>query len=188
MQRVAEGRLRRVFGIAGYKNAGKTTLIVALVRELTGRGFRVGTVKHAHHDFDIDHPGKDSHAHRQAGAVEVIVASARRVAHITELQPGTEPALAALVAALGPVDVVLVEGWKSGTHPRLELRRAAAPAPALAPAAGGVVALVTDQRCEAAGLPVFAPDQTGLIADFILQTLGLPQKPPAGRPDTGAAS
>ena len=164
------------FGIAGYKNSGKTTLIVALLQELSSRGWRVGTVKHAHHDFDIDHPGKDSYLHRTAGATEVIVASARRVAHIRELGDQNPPGLDELIARLVSVDLVLVEGWKSGAHPRLELRGAGAPAPAIASAGSGVRAIVSDTPLPGETLPVLARDNVALIADFILEAVGLPAR------------
>ncbi len=168
----------RLFGIAGFKNAGKTTLIVGLVRELVGRGWRVGTVKHAHHDFDIDHPGKDSHLHRAAGATEVIVASARRVAHIQELAGSPGPSLDELAGRMTGMDLVLVEGWKSGVHPRLELRRSAAPAAAIAGSATGVLAIVSDVPLPGEALPVLPRDDVPGIADFILHAVGLPRSPP----------
>lgn len=165
-----------MFGVAGYKNAGKTTLVVELVREFVARGFRVGTVKHAHHDFDIDQPGKDSYVHREAGAREVLVASARRVAHIQELAGSAEPTLEELAGRMTGVDLVLVEGWKSGSHPRLELRRAAAPAPAIAGTAAGVIAIVSDTPQPGESLPVLPRDKVPAIADFVLQALGLPAR------------
>ncbi|MBL8202264.1 MAG: molybdopterin-guanine dinucleotide biosynthesis protein B [Chromatiales bacterium] len=168
----------RLFGIAGYKNAGKTTLIVDLVRDLVARGWRVGTVKHAHHDFDIDHPGKDSHQHRSAGASEVIIASARRVAHIRELAGRPEPTLGELAGRMTGVDLVLAEGWKSGDHPRLELRRAAAPAPAIAGSAPGVLAIVSDAPLPGEYLPVLPRDDVPAIANFILRSVGLPPTGP----------
>ena len=113
----------KVFGIAGFKNAGKTTLVVELIHELRGRDFRVATLKHAHHEFDIDHPGKDSFLHREAGAEEVIVASSKRWAHIRELEDDPEPSLTDLLQHLGHIDLVLIEGYKHGSHPKLELRR-----------------------------------------------------------------
>lgn len=167
----------RLFGIAGYKNAGKTTLIVDLIRDLVARGWRVATVKHAHHDFDTDQPGKDSWLHRAAGASEVLVVSERRVAHITELGGSPEPALPELVRRLGDVDLVLVEGWKSGDHPRLELRRADAPAPAIAGTAPGVLAIVSDRPVADASVPVFPRADVPAIADFVLDTLALPRRP-----------
>ncbi len=164
------------FGIAGYKNSGKTTLIVELLRELKGRGWRVGTIKHAHHAFDIDHPGKDSYLHRAAGATEVIVASARRVVHIRELDAAGEPELNELVSRMGNVDLVLVEGWKSGNHPRLELRRAAAPATAIAGRVPGVLGIVSDAPLPDEALPVLMRANVPVIADFILDAVGLPRR------------
>ena len=174
---LSEPRLPPAFGIAGYKNSGKTTLIVELIHELVARGWRVGTIKHAHHAFDIDHPGKDSYLHRTAGATEVIVASARRVAHVRELNAAAEPELGELLGRMGHVDLVLVEGWKSGSHPRLELRRAAAEAAPLAGTVPGILALVSDGPLPAEELPVFPRANVPAIADFILASLGLPLNP-----------
>jgi molybdopterin-guanine dinucleotide biosynthesis protein MobB len=143
------------------------------VRDLVARGWRVGTVKHAHHEFDIDHPGKDSYLHRAAGAAEVVVASARRVAHIRELADADEPSLEQLVQQMQNVDLVIVEGWKSGTHPRLELRRAATPAAAIAGSSPGVLAIVSDTPLINELLPVLPRDNVPAIADFILATVGL---------------
>lgn len=173
MQRLGEEGLIRVFGVAGYKNAGKTTLIVDLVRELTRRGWRVGTIKHAHHSFDIDHPGKDSFLHREAGAREVIVASAARWAHIRELPDQTPASLEELLGHMGPLDLVLVEGWKHGTHPRIEIRRSEAPAPQLAPNDPAVLAIVSDVPLPDEGRRILARQDVGLIADFVLQSVGL---------------
>jgi molybdopterin-guanine dinucleotide biosynthesis protein MobB len=139
----------------------------------------VATIKHAHHDFDIDQPGKDSHRHREAGASQVIVASARRVAHVSELRGAPEPGLDELASRLGPVDLVLVEGWKSGEHPRLELRRSAAPAPPIAGVAPNVLAIVSDRPREETQLPVLRRDDVAGITDFILAATGLPPRPPA---------
>lgn len=111
----------QVFGITGWKNSGKTTLVERVVRELVRHGLKVATIKHAHHDFDIDQPGKDSHRHRLAGAGEVIVASAKRWALIHELRDAPEPDLAALLAKLSPCDLVIVEGFKREAHPKLEV-------------------------------------------------------------------
>jgi molybdopterin-guanine dinucleotide biosynthesis protein B len=174
VQRLGEEGLIRVFGVAGYKNSGKTTLIVALVRELTRRGWRVGTIKHAHHAFEIDHPGKDSYLHRAAGAAEVIVASASRWAHIRELGDEPPASLDELLAHMGPLDLVLVEGWKHGSHPRLEVRRKESPAPRLTESDPAVLAVISDvplpdERCR-----VLSRDDLPTIADFILQAVGLP--------------
>jgi molybdopterin-guanine dinucleotide biosynthesis protein B len=163
----------RVFGIAGYKNSGKTTLVVALLRELTARGYKIATVKHAHHDFDIDHPGKDSHQHREAGANEVMVASSRRWAHIKELVDEPEPNLADLLKHVGDVDLILVEGYKHGDHPRLEVRRAGQKEPVLAASNPEICAVVTDEALSDLTVPLFDRADTAGIADFIEQRVGL---------------
>lgn len=157
----------KLFGIAGFKDSGKTTLVVELVREFRARGLRVATVKHAHHDFDVDQPGKDSYEHRAAGAQEVLVASGRRWAHIRELADEPEPSLSELLKQLGPADIVLVEGYKHGTHPRLELRREGAKAPPLADGGAGVVAIVADYPIGAASVPVLPRAEVAAIADFV---------------------
>jgi molybdopterin-guanine dinucleotide biosynthesis protein MobB len=159
----------KVFGIAGYKNAGKTTLMVELIREFRSRGLRVATVKHAHHEFDIDHPGKDSFQHREAGAEEVIVASARRWAQIRELDGVAEPSLEELLSRLSTVDLVLVEGYKHGSQPKLELRRGEAPVPEIAAADSNIKAIVSDIEILAADLPVLDRANLKQIADFILE-------------------
>lgn len=159
----------RTIGIAGYKNSGKTTLIVELIAELRRRGLQVATIKHAHHDFDIDHPGKDSYAHREAGAAEVIVASERRWAHIRELNGAAEPSLAELLPRLGAVDVVLVEGYKHGEHPKLELRRSGVNAPALAAGDSCIKAIVSDNELHGEAVPVLSRSDVPAIVDFILR-------------------
>jgi molybdopterin-guanine dinucleotide biosynthesis protein B len=161
-----------IFGIAGFKNAGKTTLVVELIEELTGRGMKLATVKHAHHEFDIDHPGKDSFLHREAGASEVIVASSKRWAHIKELAAEPEPDLAELLGHISAVDLVLVEGYKHGTHPKLEVRRAGQDAPHLAGEQSEIRAIVSDELIEDAPVPVLSRDDVPAIADFILNHCG----------------
>ncbi len=158
----------KVFGIAGFKNSGKTTLVTDLVHELCRRGLRVGTVKHAHHDFDIDHPGKDSYQHRLAGAEEVIVASARRWAHISELGESREPALDELIEHFGDLDIVLVEGYKRGSHPKLEVRREGIAQLDATMADRSVIAIVTDRRTAEESVPVFMRNELTVIADFVL--------------------
>ena len=158
----------RVFGIAGFKNAGKTTLIVELLRELNDRGLKLATIKHAHHNFDIDIPGKDSYQHREAGASEVIVSSGQRWAHMTEVGDGSEPGLAELLGKLGAVDLVLVEGYKRGDHPKLEVRRADQNTPYLSAERSGFLAIVCDAPLADAPVPVLARDDITAIADFIL--------------------
>ncbi len=115
----------KIFGIAGYKNSGKTGLTERLVAEFTTRGLRVSTVKHTHHRVDLDKPGKDSHRHREAGAQEVLIVSENRWALLHELRETPEPPLETLLPKLSPVDLVLVEGYKSGPHPRIEAHRRA---------------------------------------------------------------
>jgi molybdopterin-guanine dinucleotide biosynthesis protein MobB len=161
-----------VYGIAGFKNSGKTTLVVELVQELTARGLRVATVKHAHHEFDIDQPGKDSYKHRAAGAAEVIVASRRRWAHIRELGDADEPRLDDLLPHLDNIDLVVVEGYKHGEHRKLEVRRAGLDHPALAEESDTIRAVVADERPANLGIPFLPRDDVAAIADFILADLG----------------
>jgi molybdopterin-guanine dinucleotide biosynthesis protein B len=130
----------------------------------------VATVKHAHHDFDIDHPGKDSHQHREAGAEEVIVASTRRWAHIRELDERDEPTLDELLRRLGDVDLVLIEGYKHGTHPKLELRRSdIEPPEKLAGKDDSIRAVVCDAAVDTSGLPFLPRDDVPAIADFVTE-------------------
>ncbi len=163
----------RVYGVTGWKNSGKTTLVERLVVEITARGHSVSTVKHAHHDFDVDRPGKDSHRHRTAGARQVLVASARRWALMTELGETAEPALASLLDRLDPVDLVLVEGYKRDRHPKIEARRRATAQDPIAEGDASIEAVATDGPAEGIGLPVFALDDVAGIADFILARVGL---------------
>ena len=166
-----------VFGIAGFKNSGKTTLIVALLRILTGRGFKVATIKHAHHRFDIDHPGKDSYRHRDAGAEEVIVSSQRRWAHIRELGDQPEPSLDEFLGRIGPVDLVLIEGFKHSAQLKLEVRRSDSKEPMLAESDQNVCAIVSDAPLANSSVPVLDRADVDGIADFILQQLGLDSAP-----------
>jgi molybdopterin-guanine dinucleotide biosynthesis protein MobB len=162
----------RVYGITGWKNTGKTTLTERLVTEIVGRGLRLATVKHAHHDTEVDHPGRDSFRHRQAGAGQVIVASPARWALMTELRGAAEPPLEQLLARLDPCDLVLVEGYKTGPHPKIEAHRAAAGRPLLAPENPTIRALATDTALDHP-LPQFALNDVPAIADFILAEVGL---------------
>ena len=134
----------RVIGLAGWSGAGKTTLLRRLIPALVARGLRVSTLKHAHHTFDIDQPGKDSWEHRQAGATEVLIGSDNRWALMHELRGAPEPDLADLLARLSPVDLVLVEGFKRGPHPKLEIHRAANGKPLLHPDDRSILAIATD--------------------------------------------
>lgn len=159
----------RVLGFAGWSGSGKTTLLTRLIPVLVARGLRVSTLKHAHHEFDIDRPGKDSFEHRSAGASQVLVASARRWALMEELRGAPEPSLAAHLARLAPVDLVLVEGWKREPHPKLEVHRAATGKPWLHPGDPGVVGIASDSAPPEDRLPHFHIDDIEAIADFALQ-------------------
>jgi molybdopterin-guanine dinucleotide biosynthesis protein B len=159
-----------VIGVAGWKNSGKTTLVTRLIAELTARGLRVATVKHAHHDFQIDDAETDSARHRRAGAAQVAVVSSRRWAVIRELGDRPEPSLDEMIARLDPCDLVIVEGYKAAPIPKIEARRsAAARAEPLAETDPNVVAIAADHPCDGAGLPVFALDDVAGIADFIVK-------------------
>jgi molybdopterin-guanine dinucleotide biosynthesis protein MobB len=163
----------QVFGIAGFKNSGKTTLVVDLIKIFVARGIRVATVKHAHHDFDVDKPGKDSYQHREAGAAEVVVASDRRWAHIRELRDEAEPSLEELLQQITAADLVLVEGFKHGAHKRLELRRAGNESPKLADVDKDICAIVSDEEILDAPVIVLDRADPERIADFILSELAL---------------
>jgi len=156
-----------VIGIAGWSGAGKTTLLTRLIPCLTARGLRVSTIKHAHHAFDIDQPGKDSHTHRTAGATEVLISSANRFALMHELRGAPELGLGALLAKLSPVDLVLVEGFKREAHPKLEVYRAAVGKPLLAGDDTNIVAIASDGPVTAR-VPVVSLDDVEAIADIVV--------------------
>jgi molybdopterin-guanine dinucleotide biosynthesis adapter protein len=158
----------RVIGIAGWSGAGKTTLLAKLIPRFTARGLRVSTVKHAHHAFDIDQPGKDSHTHRMAGATEVLVSSANRWALVHELRGAAEPTLSELLTKLAPVDLVIVEGFKHGTHPKLEIYRGAVGKPPLHPDDPHIVAVASDAPVPGARVPVVGLDDLDALADLML--------------------
>ena len=155
-----------VIGIAGWSGAGKTTLLTRVIPRLVARGYRVSTVKHAHHAFDVDQPGKDSHTHRVAGATEVLVSSANRFALMHELRGHREWTLDALLEKLSEVDLVLVEGFKTQAHPKLEVFRAAVGKPALHPEDENIVAIASDGPLEAR-VPVVALDDIEAVADTL---------------------
>ena len=158
----------RVIGIAGWSGAGKTTLLAKLIPRLTARGVRVSTVKHAHHAFDVDQPGKDSHTHRMAGATEVLVSSVNRWALVHELRGAAEPKLSDLLGKLAPVDLVIVEGFKHGAHPKLEIYRSAVGKPPLHPDDPHIVAVASDAPVPSARVPVVGLDDVDAIADLML--------------------
>ena len=159
----------RVIGLAGWSGAGKTTLVAKLIPELNRRGLLVSTVKHAHHAFDIDRPGKDSFEHRRAGASEVLVASARRWALVRELRGEDEPSLADLLRRLSPADLVIVEGFKREVHPKMEVHRAANRKPLLFRELENVRAIVADCHVPGASVPVLSLDAIAAIADRVLE-------------------
>jgi molybdopterin-guanine dinucleotide biosynthesis protein B len=161
-----------VIGISGYKNAGKTTLTERLIAELTARGLSVSSVKHAHHSVDIDEPGRDTHRHREAGAYEVALATSSRFAIMHELRGAPEPQLNEILSRLAPVDLIIVEGFKSEPIPKIEVRREGA-ARALATDIPGIIAIASDAPPKDTHLPVFALDDISGIAAFIIGQFSL---------------
>lgn len=162
----------RLYGVVGWKNAGKTGLMERLVTEITRRGFSVSTVKHAHHSFDVDHPGKDSFRHREAGASQVLLASRNRIALMHELRGADEPTLEVLLTQLAPVDLVLIEGYKRDAHPKIEAHRTVTGNPLIALDDPTIHAVASDSDLSL-GRPVFHLDDTSAIAEFILKEVGL---------------
>lgn len=162
----------RVYGVTGWKNAGKTGLMERLVEEITGRGLSVSTVKHAHHTFDVDHPGRDSYRHRSAGAQQVMLSSRNRWALMSELRGDDEPPLSALLQKLDPVDMILIEGYKRDSHPKVEAYRAETGNSLIAPGDPTIRAVASDSALEL-DRPVFDLNDTAAIADFILSEVGL---------------
>jgi molybdopterin-guanine dinucleotide biosynthesis adapter protein len=161
----------RIFGLAGWSGSGKTTLLAAVIPELVARGISVSTIKHAHHEFDIDRPGKDSWRHRQAGAREVMVGSARRWALMHDLRGAPEPSLDELAARMSPVDLLLVEGFKRHPHPKIEVHRPALGKPLLYPDDPHVVAIASDEPI-AAPIPLLPLGDPAAVAAFIADHLG----------------
>jgi molybdopterin-guanine dinucleotide biosynthesis protein B len=165
---------QRIFGVTGWKNSGKTTLTVKLVEELTRRGWKISTVKHAHHAFDIDKEGTDSFRHREAGASEVAIVSGRRWALMHELQGNQEPSLSEILARLEPCDLVIVEGYKRESHKKIEARRTTAKdTRPLAPGDPNIVAIAADHEVAETTLPLFALDNVTAIADFVEVQMGM---------------
>ncbi|MFT4743820.1 MAG: molybdopterin-guanine dinucleotide biosynthesis protein B [Yoonia sp.] len=162
----------KVFGVVGYKNTGKTGLMERLVADITARGFSVSTIKHAHHSFDVDHAGKDSYRHRTAGASQVLLSSGTRWALMSELRGAQEPPLETLLTQLDPVDLILIEGYKTDDHPKIETYRKTTRGTLLAPSDPTIIGVAAD--C-AVSVPqrVFDLDDTAKIADFILVQVDL---------------
>ncbi|MDX2159412.1 MAG: molybdopterin-guanine dinucleotide biosynthesis protein B [Hyphomicrobiaceae bacterium] len=175
-----------IVAIVGWKKSGKTTLTVRLVAELTGRGLAIATVKHAHHKFQIDEADTDSARHRRAGARQVAVVSAERIAMIKELGAGPEPDFADVVAMLDPCDLIVVEGYKSAPVPKIEARRTQSfSREPLAPSDEHILAIATDHPTEAHGRPVYALDDIAGLADLIERAVL--RRPPT-RTERGEAS
>jgi molybdopterin-guanine dinucleotide biosynthesis adapter protein len=165
--------MQKIIGVAGFKNAGKTTLVEKLVRQLTAQGHRVSTVKHAHHSFDIDHEGRDSFRHRRAGAAEVAVVSRSRWAIINELRDEPEPTLDEILMKLSPCDLVIVEGYKRDGHDKIEVRNLALDHPPLAGGDPTIVAIAATGGITNAPVPVFDRDDVTALVSFIIKHTGL---------------
>ncbi|MEM8790213.1 MAG: molybdopterin-guanine dinucleotide biosynthesis protein B [Pseudomonadota bacterium] len=161
-----------VYGVVGWKNAGKTTLVERLVAEISARGFTVSTIKHTHHGVDVDQPGKDSHRHRQAGAQQVILSSSARWVLMTELRGAEEASLDQLLGHLNPVDLVIVEGYKRDDHPKVEAWRTETGQPLIARDDATVRAVASNDE-PGTDKPVIGLDDIPRIADFILTDLGM---------------
>jgi molybdopterin-guanine dinucleotide biosynthesis adapter protein len=174
-RRRAEGEreetVMKVLGIAGWSGAGKTTLLADLIPMLVARGVKVSTIKHAHHDFDIDQPGKDSYRHRQAGASEVLISSANRFALMRELRGAPEPSLEELISRLSPVDLVLVEGFKKSAHPKIEVWRKSVGKAMLQPDDASIIAVASDAPIADLAVPQLDANRPAQIVDFILAWL-----------------
>ena len=162
----------KIFGVTGWKNSGKTGLMERLITEFTARGLTVSSIKHAHHSFDIDHPGRDSYRHRDAGARQVLLASRNRWALMHELRDEDEPSLGDLLKQLSPVDLVLIEGYKRDRHPKIEAHRKETDQPLIAPEDETIVAVASDTSV-AIDRPVLDLNDTAAIANFIAQHLEL---------------
>ena len=158
----------RIFGLAGWSGSGKTTLMTALIPELVSRGLSVSTLKHAHHAFDIDQPGKDSWRHRQAGAREVMISSQNRWALMHELRGTPEPTFEDLARRMNPVDVLLVEGFKRHPHPKIEIHRPSLGKPLLHPEDPWIVAIASDEMLPGLRLPWLPLSDASAVATFIL--------------------
>ncbi|MGD2002354.1 MAG: molybdopterin-guanine dinucleotide biosynthesis protein B [Rhodobacteraceae bacterium] len=162
----------KIFGVTGWKNSGKTGLMERLITEFTARGLSVSSIKHAHHSFDIDHPGRDSYRHRDAGARQVLLASRNRWALMHELRDEDEPSLGDLLKQLSPVDLVLIEGYKRDRHPKIEAHRKETGQPLIAPEDETIVAVASDTSVTI-DRPVLDLNDTASIANFIAQHLKL---------------
>jgi molybdopterin-guanine dinucleotide biosynthesis protein B len=161
----------KVLGVSGWSGAGKTTLLAELIPLLVARGVKVSTIKHAHHEFDVDKPGKDSYRHREAGAAEVLISSAKRYAIMHEHRGAAEPTLEELLTRLNPVDLVLVEGFKASGHAKIEVWRASVGKPMLQPDDPSVIAVTSDTPVPGLPVPVLDANRPQQVADFIMAWL-----------------
>ena len=160
----------KVLGIVGWSGSGKTTLLTRLIPLLVSRGLRIATLKHAHHAFDVDQPGKDSYEHRKAGAAEVIVSSSRRWVLMHEVGQGAEATLAEHLRRLSPCDLVLIEGYKTEGHPKLEVFRASTGKPPLHPTDTRVVAVASDHPLPGLAIPCVDLNDIAAVADLVLRS------------------
>ncbi|NQV21824.1 MAG: molybdopterin-guanine dinucleotide biosynthesis protein B [Rhodospirillales bacterium] len=175
----------KVFGLVGWSDSGKTTLMTRLIPELVGRGLRVSTTKHAHHEFDLDTQGKDSYLHRESGATEVMIASRRRWALLHENRDDPEPSLEELIRHMTPVDLLLVEGMKDHAHDKIEVHRAGREAPLILKDQPDVVAVASDIALTGLAVPVLDINDVTAIADFIVNHCGLsPEIESSTRPES----
>jgi len=163
----------KIFGLVGWSGSGKTTLLVKLLPELVSRGIRVSTMKHAHHTFDVDKPGKDSYEHREAGASEVLITSAKRWALMHENRGAPEPTIEELLAHMSPVDLVIIEGFKDHAHDKMEIFRRATGKTLLQPNDPLIKAVASDGPVEEATVPVLDLNDIPALADYILDVTGL---------------
>jgi len=163
----------RVFGLAGWSGAGKTTLLSKLIPALTAQGLRVSTLKHAHHAFDLDTPGKDSWVHRQSGATEVAIVSANRYAIMHELRGSPEPTIEEILPRLAPVDLLLIEGFKRHKHDKLEIHRPALGKKLLSPDDPDIVAVASDSKIAGLAVPLLDLNDIDAIAAFVRRRTGL---------------
>lgn len=163
----------KMFGLAGWSGSGKTSLMVRLLPALVGRGLRVSTLKHAHHAFDVDQPGKDSHAHREAGASEVLVSSAKRWALMHELRGAPEPTVETLIARMTPVDLLMIEGFKHHAHDKIEVHRPELNKPLLSADDPHVVAVASDAPIAGLRVPRLDLNDVEAIAGFVIDHCGL---------------
>ena len=163
----------KIFGLVGWSGSGKTTLVAKLVPELIGRGFSVSTMKHTHHNFDIDKKGKDSYLHRMAGATEVLITGAKRWAILHENRDAPEPAIDELLARMQDVDLVLIEGFKSHHHKKMEIYRPSVGKPPLSPDNPSIIAVASDVELSDVDIPVINLEDIKGVADYIVGYLGL---------------